>query len=87
VLSTNDVIALIQCGNEYGVEVDRPDAVIGFLKSDVLVDERVGDVEKLIVEAERATGCNLLYDEVTGVLENRKPRRIGARRYYIPLAR
>ena len=59
-LSTNDVIPLIQSSNEYGVEVNGPDAVIGFLQPDVLIDQRVGDVEKLVVETESTAGRDFL---------------------------
>lgn len=38
-LPTDDVITLILSNNESGVEVDRPDAVIGFFKSHVAVDQ------------------------------------------------
>ena len=71
-LSTNDVIPLIESRNEYGVEIDRPNTVVGFLQTDVLIDERVGDVKKLVVKAECPAGGDLLYDEMARVLENRK---------------
>jgi len=38
-LPANDVITLIQRGNQYGVEVDGPDAVIGFSRSNTVGDQ------------------------------------------------
>jgi hypothetical protein len=46
-LPTDDEVALIQCRNEHGAEVDRPETVVGFLTTDVLIGERVGDVPRL----------------------------------------
>jgi len=72
----------MQCRNEHGVEVDRPEAVVGFLKTDVLIGERVGDVQQLVREAERAARGDLLDEEVAGILERREPRRQPLSRAY-----
>jgi hypothetical protein len=37
-VTLDDVIALIHGGNEHGVEVNGPDAVIGFLQAYALSD-------------------------------------------------
>ena len=50
---------LVQCCKEDGVEVDGPDSVVGILQTDVLIDERVGDAEKFVLEAECAAGRDL----------------------------
>ena len=63
-LTTDDAITLIQRGNEYRVEVDGPDPVVGFLQTDMLIDQRVGDVEQLVLEAKRSAGRDLLDDQV-----------------------
>ncbi len=65
----NDVVTLIQRGDEYGVEVDGPDAVTGFFKSNVVVDQRIRDVEQLVLEAKRSAGGDLLDVEVPRILD------------------
>ena len=37
----DDVVPFVERGKQHGVEVDRPDPVVGLFKADVLVDERV----------------------------------------------
>jgi hypothetical protein len=52
-LPTDDVVALIQCRKEHGVEVDRPDPVVGLLEADVAVGERIREIQQLAAEAKR----------------------------------
>ena len=59
--------------------MDRPDSIVGFLEADALIDERVGDVEKFVLEAEGATGSDLLDEKVAWVLEREHARRIFSR--------
>ncbi len=42
---------------------------IGFFQCNVVVDQRVGDVEKFVLEAECAAHRDHLDDEVTGTLD------------------
>ncbi len=48
VSATNEIVSFVQCRNEDGVEVDRPDAVVGFFRSHLLLHERVGEREQLV---------------------------------------
>ena len=47
----DDVVAFVERGKQDRVEVDRPDAVVGFLETDVLRDKRVGDGEEALLKA------------------------------------
>lgn len=49
---TDDVVTLVHGRNEHGVEVDRPDPVVGFLEPDALIDEGVGEVDANALPAE-----------------------------------
>jgi len=64
-------VALVEGGKEHGVEVDGPDAVVGFLEPDVLIDERVGDVDEFVPEAESTTGGDFLYAKMPWVFERK----------------
>jgi len=39
----DDVVALVEGCQQNGVEVDRPDPVVGLLEPDVLLDNRLSD--------------------------------------------
>ena len=65
--ATNEIVSFVQCGNEHGVEIDRPDAVVGLLQTDVLIDERVREVEQFGAEPKGAGRRDLLHEEVQRV--------------------
>jgi hypothetical protein len=41
--ASNDVVALVQPGEQEGVEAHRPDAIVGFHKADVVPDQGIGE--------------------------------------------
>ena len=45
-LPADDEVALVECGEEHSVEVNRPHAVVGLLQADVLMDQGVRDVHE-----------------------------------------
>jgi hypothetical protein len=51
---SNDHLPLVDFRQEHGSEVDRPDPVVGLLQTDVVIDQRVRDVEQFVLEAEGA---------------------------------
>jgi len=51
-LSLNQQVGFIECGQQHGGEVDRPDAIIGFFQTDVLVDKGIPDVEQALLKEE-----------------------------------
>jgi hypothetical protein len=63
---------------QHGIEPDRPHAVVDFLEPDPLIDERIRDVEQVVLEAERAGIADVLDHEVVGILRDREPGRIRA---------
>jgi hypothetical protein len=67
-LPANDIVPFIELGQEHGVEVERPDAIVGFLEANVVVGQAVGDEEQTVLEAKGAAGRDLLDQEVAGVL-------------------
>ena len=66
-------------GQQDRVEADRAQSVVGFLQADLLIGERVGDVERPLAKAERATRGDGLDEEVARVVRDRQPRRIRTR--------
>ena len=71
-LPADDKVALIARREEHGVEVDRPHAVVGFLQTDVLIHERVRDVEQPLLKAERARLGHAFHEEMAPVLWGRE---------------
>ncbi len=53
---TNDVVVLVQGGSEHGVEEDGPDAVVGFLQTDVVINLVMGAAGELGI-IPQSTGC------------------------------
>jgi hypothetical protein len=51
VSAADDVVPLIEAGEEHTAEVDRPDAEGGLLQADVVLREGVGDEEQPVLEA------------------------------------
>lgn len=54
----NDVVPFVERGQQDRVEVDRPQAVFGFLHPDVLVGERIRQVHEALPEAEGSSGSD-----------------------------
>ena len=51
---SNDHLALVDFRQEHGSEIDGPDPVVGFFEADVMLFERVGDEEQLVLQPGRA---------------------------------
>jgi hypothetical protein len=67
----DDHIAFVDFGQEDRPEVDRPDAIVGFFEAEVMLFERIGDEEQLVLEPERAGVGDPLDQEVPRLLERR----------------
>jgi hypothetical protein len=50
------------------MEVDRPQAVIGFLQPDLLIGERIGEVEQSLAEFEGPARGDALDEKLPGEL-------------------
>lgn len=50
----DDIVALVEAGEEHAVEVDGPDPVVDFLQADVVLLQRIRDEQQLVFEAEGA---------------------------------
>ena len=55
-LVPEDHVPLVDLGEQDGAEVDGPDAVVGFVETEVMLFERVRDEEQFVFEPERADG-------------------------------
>jgi hypothetical protein len=66
-----DAVPFVELGEEHGVEEDGPDAVVRLFQPDVVMGEGIRDVEQLRAEADGAARCDLLDQEVAGVLLGR----------------
>jgi hypothetical protein len=64
----NDVVPLVQLGDEHSVEEDGPEPVVGFFEADVMVRQAIGDEEQVVLEAKCPTRRDLFHQEVAGVL-------------------
>lgn len=73
VLATNHVVALVEASEQDLAEVDRPDAIVDFLEPDVMLLEGVGDEQQAVFEAEGARVGDALDEEVSWILQRRKP--------------
>jgi hypothetical protein len=67
-LPTNNEVALIQRRDEHRVKVDRPHAIVGFFQTDVLVDERVRDIEQPLLKAKGPGVGHALHQIVSWIL-------------------
>lgn len=66
-MSASDAkVPFIERREQDGVEVDRSHAAVRFFQPDPLIDERVGDVERMLLEAERPSIAHALDHEVAG---------------------
>jgi hypothetical protein len=61
-----DEVALIERRDEHGVEVHGPHAVVGLLQAEVLIHERVRDVQQPVLKAERPRRRGPLEAEFVG---------------------
>ena len=55
-----------RCREDHSAEIDSPHAVVGLLQANVLVHERVRDVEQAVLKVERAGVGHALHQEVPG---------------------
>src|SRR5882762_5457045 len=53
-LAPNDVVTFVEPGDQHSAEVDRPNAIVDFLKTNRVWREGVGDEEQPLLEAEGA---------------------------------
>lgn len=74
----DDHVAFVNLPEENGSEVDGPDPVGGFVQTDVMLFERIGDEEQFVFEPEGAGVGHALHDEVARILERRES--VGQRR-------
>ena len=70
---SNDHLAFVDFRQEHRPEVDRPDPVVGFFQADVMLFERVGDEEQLVLEAKGPGIRDPLDEEVARILELNRP--------------
>ena len=75
----DDQVAFVDRGQEDRPEVDRPDAIVGFLEAEVMCFERIGDEEELVLEPKRAGVGHPLDQEVPGIRERRQALGKGTR--------
>lgn len=61
------------------MEVDRPQPVVGFLQTDPLIGECIGDLEQPLAEVKRAARGDGLREEVARVVRDGQSRRTGTR--------
>ena len=66
-----DHLAFVDLCQEDPAEVDRPDPVVCLVEADVVLFQRVGNEEQLVLEAEGAGVRDALHEEVPRVLEGR----------------
>src|SRR5258708_5181321 len=62
------VVMLRRTSPASGGDVDRPDPDLSVLKTDLLIDEHICDIED-VLEAERPRRVDLLHQEVRRILE------------------
>jgi hypothetical protein len=58
----------VESAEEYGTEVEGPDAVVDFFESDVLLEQRVADVDPAFFPSDAAVLADLADFVVTGVI-------------------
>ena len=75
----DDHVAFVDLGQKHGPEVDRPDAIVGFVETEVMLLECIGDEEAFVLESERAGVGHPLDQEVARIFERREVFGIGAR--------
>lgn len=64
-----DELTLVALGQQYRIEGDRPDAIIRLLDADVLMGERVCNIQEFVAEREPPARRDLLDEDVRRVLE------------------
>lgn len=73
------MIAFVERRQQDRLQADRPQAVVGFFRTDLLIGQGVGDVEQPFPEPEGAAGGAALDEEMPGVLQLRQSYRIRSR--------
>lgn len=71
-LVPNYHLSFVEFRQEHTPEVDRPDPVAGFLETDVMLLEGVGDEEEFVLESERPGAGDPFDDEVPRILQRRQ---------------
>ncbi len=72
-------VVLVEPAEQDGTEAEGPNAVVDFLKADVLIDDAGADVDPALLPADAAVTADAANLEVAGVLERREPLGAGAR--------
>lgn len=64
-----DEVAFVEAGQQHRVEEDGPDAVRRLFETDVVMRERVGDIQEFGAKPKGSARGDLLDEEVTGILQ------------------
>ena len=75
----DDHVAFVDLGQQHCPEVDRPDAIVGVVETEVMLFECMGDEEAFVLESERAGVGHPLDQEMPRIFERREVFGIGAR--------
>ena len=65
--ASDDVVPLVELGQQHVVEVDRPHAIVDLFQANPVPFERVGDEQEAVLEAERPGARHLFDKEVPGI--------------------
>ena len=73
----DSVVPFLPAAEEYGAQIDRPEAIVDFFEPHRFGFERVTEEERLAVEFHPATGRDAAHFEMAGILDRRQGFRIG----------
>ena len=76
----DDTIALVEAREQDRAEVNRPDPIVNFFESDVVVVERSGEVQQPGLKANRAGIRDAFDEEVARIVQRWECRWVGPRR-------
>jgi hypothetical protein len=69
----------VESGEQYGSEIEGPEAVVDFFEADVFLEQAVADVDPALLPSDAAVFADLSDFEVSGVLGWRETWRQGSR--------
>ena len=76
----DDIVAIIEAREQDCAEVNRPDPIVDFFETDIVIVERIGEVQQPGLQANRASISDAFDEEVARIVQRGEFRRLRPRR-------